>query len=44
MNRPVDERPRRPRDDAPRHPHLAAALLMIGIVLFLVLASVVSVL
>ena len=33
----------RPTGDQPRHPHLAAALLMIGVVLFLVLASVMSV-
>ncbi len=31
-------------DGPPRHPHVAAALLMIGIVLFLVAVSALSVL
>jgi hypothetical protein len=32
------------RPHAPTHPHLAASLLMIGIVVFLLAASVISVL
>lgn len=42
--RPDDPRRRRPPvDHAPSHPPLAAALLMIGLVLFLVVMSVVAV-
>lgn len=34
----------RARPDAPTHPHLAASLLMIGIVVFVLAVSVISVL
>lgn len=35
--------PKKPRSARPSHPHLAAALLMIGVVLFLVVSSLLAV-
>ena len=41
--RPPPMRPTATRQEAPSHPKLAAALLMIGIVAFLILVSVMAV-
>jgi hypothetical protein len=43
MTRPVRRRSGPTRQDTPAHPPLAAALLMIGVVVFLVLVSVMAV-
>ena len=39
-----DRRPPMTRQDAPSHPVLAATLLMLGVVAFLILVSVIAVL